>query len=160
MGCKSIESQYLTQSCHRCSGRNPSVRHPTPTPSAPQSFGSCEEDHREQSSTPSSMTAGSPSMELFVRREQSRVIQLSRDISKGKDMTFPSARHGDKSQAGAFQPLLLQGQGKQKASAGSFGGPQLAGQTIPHCGTWMWLSGHGRDGLMVGLGDLGGLFQP
>lgn len=78
------------------------------------------------------MTAGSPSMELFVRREQSRVIQQSRDMSNGKDTTFPSAHHGGKSQAGAFQLFLLQGQGKKKASAGSFDSPQLAGQTILH----------------------------
>lgn len=83
-GCKSTESQYLPQSCHWCSGSKPLVQLLTPTPSAPQCFGTCEEDHREQSSTPSSVTAGSPSMELFIRREQSQVIQQSRDMLKGK----------------------------------------------------------------------------
>ena len=59
--------------------------------------------------------------------------------------------------------MLLQKSGAAVAEAAQGGGGVTVPGGVPElcgCGTEDMVSGHGGDGLAVGLGDLEGLFQP
>jgi len=59
--------------------------------------------------------------------------------------------------------MLLQKSGAAVAEAAQGGGGVTVPGGVPElcgCGTEDVVSGHGEDGLTVGLGDLEGLFQP
>ena len=59
--------------------------------------------------------------------------------------------------------MLLQKSGAAVAEAAQGGGGVTVPGGVPElcgCGTEDMVSGHGEDGLTVGLGDLEGLFQP
>jgi len=75
---------------------------------------------------------------------------------------WPQGAPGE-AQVGCYEKQLLQRNCAAVAQAAQGGGGVTNPGGVPEpcgCGTEDVVSGHGGDGLMVGLGDLRGLFQP